>query len=231
MKYEPEAVGKIIRQEREKLNLTQDQLGKKINVVGKQISNYEKGITTPPIESLFALCEIFNCELGYLLGEEDYSQGTKIETTIHKATGLSIESMNTIRKITGTDRSAIEWGYQSEKYRRILNLLLSSSSFIALIDCLGDLDDQCMASRGVWDELTEKYGSDLLNEAMDCYKSTTDYLNDPNADKQKEGLYKAISAIDYAIDKQHDLSYPIKVARYDLHKTFESLVDEIYPEK
>jgi TRAP-type C4-dicarboxylate transport system substrate-binding protein len=88
-----------------------------------------------------------------------------------------------------------------------------------------------MASRGVWDKLTEEYGRKLLKEAMDCYKSTTDYLNDPNADKQEEELYKAIAAIDHAIGKQHDLSYTIKVARYDLHKTFESLVDEIYPEK
>lgn len=231
MEYHPEIVGNKIRQEREKLKLTQDKLGKKLGVVGKQISNYEKGITTPPIDVLFRLCKIFKCELGYILGEEDYSQGTKIETIIHEKTGLSIESMNTIKIITSTNRSAIEWGCQSEKYRRIVNLLLSSSGFLALIGSLGDLDDHYTASRSVADHLHEKHDEQLLNEAMDCYTSTTDYLHDADNEKPKKELAEAIIEIDAAIDRQHDLSFLVKVARYDLLKTFEALIDEIYSDK
>jgi len=37
--------------------------------------------------------------------------------------------------------------------------------------------------------------------------------------------------IDSAIDKQYNLSYTIKIARYELHEAFESLIESLYPRK
>ena len=231
MKYDTEVIGKIIRSERDRLRLTQPELGKQIGVVGKQISNYEKGITTPPIDVLFKMCDVFNCELGFLLGEEDYSQGSKIETIIHQTTGLSTEAMNMIRKVTGSDRTSIAFGHQPQKYRGILNKLLSSNMFLDLMYSLGDLDDHCSSLRETSEQLSKKLGDTLLNEAIECYHGPTDYISDPNAEELRPELYEAIAMVDAAIDKQHDLSYEIKVARYELRETFESLIHEVYPEK
>ena len=57
MIYNEVTIGKIIKQERKNKGWTQEYLGNKLNIVGKQISNYENGITIPPVEVLFKLCD------------------------------------------------------------------------------------------------------------------------------------------------------------------------------
>lgn len=229
MKYSAEAIGKLIKFEREKRNWTQKKLGEELSVSGKQVSNYEKGIPMPPIDVLVKLCEVFDCELGYILGEEDYSEGSKIRTAIYNAMGLTTASIDVILKVTGTHHGCIEFGYQAEKYRRILNSLFLSPRFIEFMDNLGDLDDRIAAYSSVEKQLVEKLGDSLLDEAFTYYSSTTDYFNDPNADKLRPELYEAIALIESCIKKQEELSYPIKIARYELRDSFEFLINDIYP--
>ena len=47
MNYSPEIIGNKIKEQRSKKKWSQDTLGKKLNMSGKQISNYEKAILTP----------------------------------------------------------------------------------------------------------------------------------------------------------------------------------------
>jgi transcriptional regulator with XRE-family HTH domain len=54
---------KHLRQER---NWTQAELAEKVHVHQKQISTYERGITTPSTDVLMKLAEIFNVTLDYL---------------------------------------------------------------------------------------------------------------------------------------------------------------------
>lgn len=44
-------------------------LGDKLGVSGKQISNYESGALMPPMDILIKLCEVYECELEFLLNE------------------------------------------------------------------------------------------------------------------------------------------------------------------
>lgn len=100
MHYKPEILGKNLKTERKRIKLTQEQLGEKLNMSGKQISNYEHAKQTPPLEILFQFCELFNCELGYLLGEENYSQKTKVQTIITNELNLSIKACEAIKRYT-----------------------------------------------------------------------------------------------------------------------------------
>lgn len=229
MKYDNELIGKRILDERTKLGLSQVELGKKIGTVGKQISNYEKGKPIPPINIMLKLCNVFNCELGYLLGEPDYSEGTKIETAIFNDTGLTVDAMDAIRKITSAEKSCLNLGYEAESYRSILNALFSSSLFIDLIECLHELDSAVADSKNVWKDVEEKIGKEHLNEGFELYNSTIGYGYDPKAPKLKPEQYEAIKTIGTSIDKQHDLSYRIKIARYELHEAFENLIENLYP--
>ena len=88
MRYDLEKIGKTIRQERNKLTWTQDKLGKILGVTGKQISNYENGKLLPPQDILLKMAALFNCEYGYLLGEESYKDGSKLTTAICESLGL-----------------------------------------------------------------------------------------------------------------------------------------------
>lgn len=51
--------------------LTQEQLGKKINVTKVSISGYEKGIRTPDLDTLQRIADVFDTSVDYLLGRTD----------------------------------------------------------------------------------------------------------------------------------------------------------------
>lgn len=226
MKYSAEQIGNIIYRERTKLKISQSELGQKIGVVGKQISNYEKGKLIPPMDVMLKLCDIFDCEMGYLLGEKDYLNKTKSKTAIINLTGLTEESINTICKITGKDNSCLAFGYESSTYKKILNSFITSSQFLGFIECLYDLEYLTSKSEHVFDDIKNQIGEDRFNEAMDLYNSRFNVECDN--EKQATDLYRILSKIDSAIQEKEELCHSIKVARYDLHKTFESLIDSIY---
>jgi transcriptional regulator with XRE-family HTH domain len=56
---------------RAEAGLTQKQLAEKINSTDKSVWAYEKGIATPPIETLIAYAKFFNVSVDYLIGLED----------------------------------------------------------------------------------------------------------------------------------------------------------------
>lgn len=230
MIYNSEVIGKLIRNERTKRKWSQTQLGHKIHVSGKQISNYENGTPAPPIETLFQFCKIFNCELGYLLGEADYCEGSKIQTAIRDITGLSTKATEAIKKITGTNRHCPEMGHEAEKYRRILNNLLVSSNFRYVVESLANLDECISKSIEELEKLKEDLGIELYEEAMQLYCSTTDYEHDLSVEIRPE-LCEAIKQIDSTIDYQEKLSYQTKVARYELREAFEELIEDLYPRR
>ena len=229
MKYSSEEIGKIIKNKRISNNLSQEKLGRLLGVSGKQISNYEKGVLTPPIDVLLNLCDIFKCELGYLIGEDDYSSGTKFNTAIKNILGLDNESIDSIKSITGTDKNCLAFGYAFEDYRRILNYFISSSSFKHLIESLYDLDRSVSQRNKLWDDLKDKYGKETLDKAFQYYNSTTDFIHDEHAPKIGYTYYQALSDIDTAINMSRDASFPIKVLRYEVRESFERLLDDLYP--
>lgn len=62
-------LNETLRKKRKEHNLTQEQLAEKIFVSTKTISNWETGKTTPDIDSLIRLANLFNLSLDNLLLE------------------------------------------------------------------------------------------------------------------------------------------------------------------
>lgn len=129
------------------------------------------------------MCEVFECELGFILNEESYADGTKLMTAINDKLGIDSASVNALTHITGIEKSCVNFGYESENNRRILNMFLSSSAFGHFFECLSDLDRMVEQRKNVWEDLESKYSKELLDQAFSYYNSTTDYLNDPDAEK------------------------------------------------
>lgn len=89
MKYDFEAIGKRISSERENFSekkLTQFELGEKLGYNAKTVRKWEQGKTLPELTTMLQMCEMFGCELGYLLGE--YNTRTRAAADIQSATGL-----------------------------------------------------------------------------------------------------------------------------------------------
>lgn len=233
MNYKSEVIGKMIRAERKNRGISQDKLGEKIGVTGKQISNYEHGNPIPPMDILLKICEIFDCQLGYILGEKDYSQRTKLKTIICKKTGLNSEALNAIVRITGSERECINWGYESEKYGRIINNLFTSKGFFDFIETLAELDE----SYQKWDEgkelmiqLEKEFGKELFNKAAKwCDISPEDEEAASLTAEERDAIEKYNIALDKVDESHIKFIQEMKVHRFSMQESLTVLLNEMYP--
>jgi len=62
----------------------------------KLISRWEKGDAFPTYRDMFGLCSIFDCDIGYLLGEQTHKR--KARADIAERTGLSIAAVETLEE-------------------------------------------------------------------------------------------------------------------------------------
>ena len=90
-------LGWRINEQRKAMNMTQDILADAVGFPRQRIGEWERNEATPDIESLKKLCEIFNCECGYLLGEHEGK--TKAATDIHDKTGLSYSAIDALERM------------------------------------------------------------------------------------------------------------------------------------
>lgn len=230
MKYSKEKIGKKIQELRHAKNWSQEQLGHKIGTTGKQISNYENGKLIPPMDVLLILCDIFNCELGYILCEEDYKAGTKLDTIIERRTGLNTDSLDALHLITGAERHSPHFGHQSASFKRILNAFFTEPSFRYLLETIFDLDSCIAHNQELYEELEIKYGKEVFNKALEYYYSSTDYVHDENAETLPDIYYQAMNAISDYEDKSQENSFAIKVNKYEVREAFERLLNSLYPQ-
>ena len=98
-------IGKRIKDERNKKKLSQQELADAISAmlntdpdckgIGQNtVSNWEKGITLPPLSKLIALSNIFGCDIGYLLC--DYDEPTRNLADVVEQNGLSGEAVKSL---------------------------------------------------------------------------------------------------------------------------------------
>lgn len=127
--YDFKKIGERIKDERKKAGYkSQQKFAEEINVSRQTLSKWERGddTTEASINDYLHMCNIFGCELGYLLCEYDCK--TRAATDINKETGLSekaIEELRVCKTILGPD------------FIELLNLLIIDSNFAyALSDVL-----------------------------------------------------------------------------------------------
>lgn len=129
MQYLQEAIASRITEEREALGLTKEGLAERLNVNRNTITSWERQDIKgryPPLEDLARMCDLFNCELGYLLGE--YNCKTRAATDIQAETGLSERAIDRLR----------EEAQKSEIFRGTLSELIESPLFYSLVLGLAD---------------------------------------------------------------------------------------------
>lgn len=223
MRYDLEKIGKTIRQERKKLKQTQDKFGKMLGVSGKQISNYENGKLLPPQDILLHMADLFNCEYGYLLGEESYKDGSKLTTAVCESLGLSSRSVESLRAATHKGLTR-----ELDARQQAINSFFESHYFQGFIDCLVEAinisKDLKSRSNDAYEELRIRYGEELVNRAS-IYCALSDAIPDSEAKEPK--FREVTSEIESVIDASRNQEYALKVARYELREAFEALIRNI----
>lgn len=90
-----------IKQCRKRKNMTQEELGNLIDVSKVSICQWEKGTKTPSTKNLILLSKVFNIELEYLIGNDNYvvaSNDEKYEMAMAK------EEIDIIRELKRHDK-------------------------------------------------------------------------------------------------------------------------------
>lgn len=149
-------IGQRIALERNALGLSQDELKEIIHIGTRQtIWKWETGKNLPTMRDFLELCELFNCELAYLLCEQDCK--TKENTDIQKATGLSEVAIENIRKLNKPHYRRLFDTGKNEPRSITFNRLVENDSFLALLDSIYEL---VQPTRYYKDESGETHSTD-----------------------------------------------------------------------
>ena len=234
MTYRPEMIGKRISEQRKAKGMTQNELAKKLNVSIKQLSLYENGRVTPNIDMLFKMCEVLDCDFGFIIGDPDYSAPTSLDSAIQERVGLSREVMDALHYLTGKERSCFLWGYESDEIRLILNNLLVSNSFRDLIERIRDYDHSYRLSEREYASLCNKFGEakekegyvakELLEDA-----NFSEQEDNPELEKITDEQMEVVEAIRKIEDSEERNELIKKVLRYEVIEAFSSLLGDLYP--
>lgn len=79
-------------------NLTQEQLGEKINVTKACISSYESGNRMASIETLIDIANLFKVDLDYLIGTDNYVVSDNTENYGLRMSNEEIDLIKELRK-------------------------------------------------------------------------------------------------------------------------------------
>lgn len=92
-------VGERIKKERKAAHLTQEELLVKVFLSKSSVASlraWERGERLPDMDTLSRMCEVFQCDFGYLIG--DYAERDYPTHKICEATGLSKKAVNILEK-------------------------------------------------------------------------------------------------------------------------------------
>ncbi len=89
-----------IKQLREEIGLTQQELADKINGAKSTIAMYENESRKPSMEVLINLSEIFNCSIDYLLGKSDIRNPQEVNIDdVDVAFATGVKGLNETNKM------------------------------------------------------------------------------------------------------------------------------------
>lgn len=185
--------------------------------VGEPQKGYPKGL--PDYINMRLLADYFGVSVGYLTGETDNSSFLMQDACEY--TGLEEATLRTIR-----DSLNIQDSVGSYPYRHAVDRLFASPELLTFLSAFLELEDAVQSLQEPFKQLKNELGSARFEKALEAYAGPNDYLTDESMPHQ---LRSDCSAIDVAIDTQHDLSYEVKVARYELNEAFENLIESIFP--
>lgn len=120
-----EEVGKRIKALRESRGWTQQRLAEELKLSNdsrQTVNKWEHGTTPPTLKNLLKLCQLFDCDIGYLFCEYDCK--TREATDIQEVTGLSEENISWLSRINNTNDK-----YAGVVSLDLINYILSNSDF------------------------------------------------------------------------------------------------------
>lgn len=79
MKYNKVEIGKRIKARRKARKISQEKLSKTVGISRSTLIHIEKGDTLPELTPLTKICEILECRVLYILGEDEETRQIKFD--------------------------------------------------------------------------------------------------------------------------------------------------------
>lgn len=96
-------IGQRIKELRKSNKLTQQELGKLLNVTKVSVCCYENGTRTPALDTLIDLSKVFHVSLDYLVGNDEFVISDNMEEYGIKMAKEEIAIIEEIRKVTNNN--------------------------------------------------------------------------------------------------------------------------------
>lgn len=175
-KYDFKKIAKKIKETRKEHKISQEKISEECHVSRATVIKWEKGGQLPDLNSMLIMCNLFDCELGYLLCEKGYENKTREVTDICKATGLSENAVNNLMYDTSFREDYPILKYAYSKRVKLINLLL---------------DEGIGLTNSIWDYKSFEFRRLELSKNFDLKLFSIDK---PNLNK-----FDSFKAIDIAI--------------------------------
>lgn len=144
MEYNLERIGNRIRDERKNfLHLSQEEFISLVGISRNTLVDIEHGRRLPQSDTLNLMCELFECERGYILCEYDTKH--YITADLQTQTGLSESAITNIQKLHQIPRTKPLFDCKNIQYNEMdcLNNIVSCNSFINLLSIIVDYKTKC----------------------------------------------------------------------------------------
>ena len=174
-------MGKKIKDCRTQKKWSQDVLAEKVDVCSRQtISSWERGDIDPPLSQFGKLCEVFECDSGYFLGEHETKR--YVTADIQKATGLSEDAIKNLV-------NCFDWKNKSQTlHLDIISELLCNPGFFVIIGqasrYIGSMRKSIETEHLFEESKSKKYSRESKKTAMKM--ELTEILNQETSTQQLE---------------------------------------------
>lgn len=202
MRYNFKEIGERLKEERKATGIkSQDALAEYIakhnyrNFKRQTIAKWEKGEECPPLDVLLTLCELYHCELGYLLCE--YDCRTKENTDIQKVTGLSEKAIKKLKY----------YNQQMRECTEAINILLLSTNFENVLFQIKKYMNAVKLTDGLM-KIRRKRRNEVFSKEPDCANGAYNWSYCDNLDEAWTKSTEKEALLEYHLDT--DFKFLIK---------------------
>lgn len=189
-------LGSRIKKERENLNLSREDLAKKLGVSYSAIAMYEQGNREPNAEIILKMCETFNCSIDYLMGKSNYRTNEE-ELSNYLKTEIKEDLINTLKKL-----ELSKYDLETAITAFVENYMIISDN--PTVD-IYNMEDSIIYYAY---ELITKYYFKLINKELSVLTHNSNLLSDKQAffEKAEENAWNKMKKLLKELDNNNIIS-------------------------
>lgn len=179
-----------------------------------------------------AYAYVLDCSVDYILGNTTATSKDICTRDLCNRTGLSEKAISRFLKMTDDTFAFRTLRISVDESREIINSLLLAPEFASLIKSLNEVSYHFRAEKNSpLDDLKKEIGHDRINVALEWDKRLDPLYKGPNpSESELQDVFLLREAIDKSCELHDRESSQKQFAKYQLMKSFQDVIDQLFPE-